>query len=78
VARGLPVPVAIHYRYDDQVPGSRERTVARCRRVKAAIAARYPDLVRNGLLVCGMSVQAKSPGSALETVTDNDIDPHGH
>lgn len=78
VARGLPVPVAIHFRYDDQVPGSRERTVARCRRVKAAIEARYPDLVRDSLLVCGMSVQAKQPGSVLETVADNDINTHGH
>jgi len=78
VARGLPVPVAIHYRFDDQVPGSRERTVARCRRVKAAIEARYPDLVRDGLLVCGMSVQAKQAGSDLETVEDNDINAHGH
>jgi len=34
--------------------------------------------VRDGLLVCGMSVQAKSPGSALEAVADNDINPHGH
>ena len=78
VARGLPVPVAIHYRYDDQVPGSRERTVARCRRVKAAIEARYPDLMRDGLLVCGMTVQAKQPGSDLEIVADNDMDAHGH
>ena len=78
VARGLPVPVAIHYRYDDQVPGSRERTVARCRRVKAAIEARYPVLMRDGLLVGGMTVQAKRPGSDLEIVSDNDIDAHGH
>ncbi|MDP1928793.1 MAG: carboxysome shell carbonic anhydrase, partial [Thiobacillus sp.] len=78
VARGLPVPVAIHYRYDGQVPGSRERTVTRCRRVKAAIEARYPDLMRAGWLVCGMTVQAKKPGSDLETVADNDINAHGH
>lgn len=78
VARGLPVPVAIHYRYDDQVPGSRERTVARCRRVKAAIEARYPVLMRDGLLVCGMTVQPKQPGSDLEIVSDNDMDAHGH
>ncbi|TSA22667.1 MAG: carboxysome shell carbonic anhydrase [Betaproteobacteria bacterium] len=78
VARGLPIPVAIHYRYDSQVPGSRERTVARCRRVKAAIEARYPDLMRDGWLVFGMSAQAKQPGSDLETVADNDINAHGH
>jgi len=78
VARGLPVPVAIHYRYDDQVPGSRERTVARCRRVKAAIEARYPGLMRDGLLICSMTVQAKQPGSDLEAVEDNDINAHEH
>lgn len=78
VARGLPVPVAIHYRYDNQVPGSRERTVARCRRVKAAIEARYPVLMQGDLLVCGMTVQSKQAGSELETVADNDLNTHGH
>ena len=78
VTRGLPIPVAIHYRYDGQVPGSRERSVERCRRVKAAIEARYPALAKDGLLVCGMSVQAKQPGSALETVADNNLNAHGH
>jgi len=78
VARGLPVPVAIHYRYDDQVPGSRERSVARCCRVKAAIETRYPNLVRDGLLVCGMTVQSKQPGRELETVADNNLNTHGH
>ena len=72
VAHGLPVPVAIHYRYDCQVPGSRERAVSRCRRIKAAIEARYPALVKEGLLVCGMTVQAKQPGRALETVDEID------
>ncbi len=78
VARGLPAPVAIHYRYDDQVPGSRDRTVARCRRVKAAIETRYPNLVRDGLLVCSMTVQSKQPGRELETVADNNLNTHGH
>jgi hypothetical protein len=78
VVHGLPIPVAIHYRYDGQVPGSRERSVERCRRVKAAIDARYPALVKEGLLVCGMSVQAKQPGSALETIEDNTLNGHGH
>jgi carboxysome shell carbonic anhydrase len=72
VAQGLPVPVAIHYRFDDQVPGARDRAVARCQRVKAAIMARYPKLAQEGLLICGMSVQAQTAGSALEKVSDND------
>lgn len=78
VAHGLPIPVAIHYRYNEQVPGSRERTVARCRRVQAAILARYPDLAKDGLLFCNMTVQAQQPGSPLETVSANDRDGHSH
>jgi carboxysome shell carbonic anhydrase len=56
VARGLPVPVLVHFHYAAQVPGSRERAVARCRRVKAAIEARYPALQAQGLLHCQMAV----------------------
>ena len=78
VARGLPIPIAIHYRYDEQVPGSRERAVARCRRIKAAIETRYPRLAKDGLLFCGMTVQGKQPDSAQEAVTDIEPDSHGH
>lgn len=78
IAKGLPVPIAIHYRYDDQVPGARGRAVARCHRVKSAIAARYPDLMNEGLLVFGMSVQAQQAGSVLETVSDNDQNNRAH
>ena len=68
VKHGLPAPVAIHYRYDSRVPGCRERTVERCQRVKAAIETRYADLAQKGLLVCGMTVQDKRPGSPIELV----------
>ncbi len=68
VVHGLPVPVAIHFRYDNRVPGSRERTVERCQRVKAAIESRYPELAQKGLLVCGMTVQDKCPGSPIESI----------
>jgi carboxysome shell carbonic anhydrase len=78
VTHGLPIPIAIHYRYDEQVPGSRERAVARCRRIKAAIETRYPILAKEGLLFCGMTVQGKQPGSAQEDVLDIDINSHGH
>lgn len=70
VKRGLPVPVAIHYRYDARVPGSRERTVAKAQRVKAAIETRYSDLKQQGLLHCHLSVQDKPTGSPIETVED--------
>ena len=71
VTHGLPVPVAIHFRYDSLVPGSRERTAERCQRVKTAIASRYADLAQKGLLVCGMTVQDKPPGSSIELVQIN-------
>jgi len=68
VARGLPVVVAVHFRYDSRVPGSRDRTVAKCRRVAAAIRDRYADLARHGFLICGMTVQDQAEGSPLEVV----------
>ena len=67
-AHGLPTPVAIHYRFDSRVPGSRERTVERCQRVKAAIESRYAELMQKGLLVCGMTVQDTRPGSPIDPV----------
>ena len=68
VSHGLPAPVAIHFRYDSRVPGCRERTVERCQRVQAAIEARYQDLAQKGLIVCGLTVQDKRPGSPIELV----------
>jgi carboxysome shell carbonic anhydrase len=56
VARGLPVPVLVHFHYAAQVPGARERAVARCLRVKAAIETRYAALAAQGLLHCQMAV----------------------
>ena len=68
VSHGLPIPLAIHFRYDSRVPGSRERTVERCQRIKAAIESRYSELARQGLLVSGMTVQDKQPGSPIELI----------
>ena len=68
VKHGLPIPLAIHFRYDSRVPGGRERTVERCQRVKAALEYRYRELAAQGLLVSGMTVQDKRPGSPIELV----------
>ncbi len=68
VKHGLPVPIAIHFRFDGRVPGSRERTAERCLRIKAAIESRYIDLAQKGLLVCNMTVQDKRPGSQIELI----------
>lgn len=68
VYHGLPIPLAIHFRYDSRVPGARERKVERCRRVKAAIESRYSELAAKGLLVSSMTVQDKQPGSPIELI----------
>ncbi len=66
VRHGLPIPVAIHYRYDARVPGSRERATDKACRVRNAIQARYPDLAAQGLLACHLSVQDLPTGSVME------------
>ena len=68
VKHGLPIPIAIHYRYDAKVPGARERSAAKARRVREAIAARYPELAAQGLLACWLSVQDLPTGSPIEEV----------
>lgn len=71
LSKGLPVPVAIHYRFDSKVPGSRLRMEAKCRRVKLAIEQRYADLVKQNLLICQMSLQDRPLGSALEIIDED-------
>lgn len=66
VKHGLPIPVAIHYRYDARVPGSRERATDKARRVRDAINTRYPDLAAQGFLACHLSVQDLPTGSVME------------
>lgn len=76
VAHGLPIPIAIHYRYDSRVPGSRERTAERCHRVKAAIESRYAGLAAKGLLACAMTIQDKRQGSPIELIEAEKITSH--
>lgn len=70
VKHGLPIPVAIHYRYDARVPGSRERTVAKAQRIKTAILDRYAEINRQGMIFCHLSVQDLPTGSPIETVEE--------
>jgi carboxysome shell carbonic anhydrase len=70
VKHGLPIPVAIHYRYDARVPGARERVAEKARRVTNAIRARYADLAAQGLLACHLSVQDLPTGSPIESLED--------
>ncbi|MFO7542834.1 MAG: carboxysome shell carbonic anhydrase [Thiobacillus sp.] len=77
ISRGLAVPVLVHFHYSSRVPGSRERTVARCRRVKAAIHDRYPELHAQGMLHCQMAV-SDLEGSERCTFIDDVVQDAGH
>jgi len=77
VRRGLAIPVLVHYHYSSRVPGGRERAVARCRRVKAAIESRYADLFGSGLLHCQMAVSDRYGSERCAFVDDQD-DGAGH
>jgi len=54
--RGLAAPVLIHFRYDSRVPGSRQRAVARCQRVRDAIHDRYSALAASGQIHTALAV----------------------
>lgn len=72
---GLPIPVAIHYRYDRRVPGSRERAIERCLRVRDAIRTRYEELCRRSLLVCDLTIQDAPFASPIEPIEMEDEEP---
>ena len=78
MARDLPIPVFIHYRYDGRVPGSRARAVDRCQRLERAIHARYPDLAREGWLYTYATVKDCALGSRPEDIdTTGSQSSHG-
>ena len=77
IGRGLAVPVLVHFHYSARVPGARERAVARCMRVQAAIQARYPQLHEQGMLHCQMAV-SDSEGSERCTFIDDVVQDAGH
>lgn len=73
LAKGLPIPIAIHYLYDSKVPGSRQRMTEKCCRVKAAILNRYPNLAEQEDLACQMSLQDRPLGSPLEIIHEESV-----
>ena len=77
VNHGLPVPVLVHYHYNARVPGSRERTIARCKRVKAAIESRYSQLHKHGLLHCQMAISDHMGSERCQFIED-DVPVAGH
>ncbi len=74
---GLAIPVLVHFHYSSRVPGARERTILRCKRVKAAISARYPQLHQTGMLHCQMAL-SDLHGTERCTFIDDDVPDDGH
>ncbi|MEB3253442.1 MAG: carboxysome shell carbonic anhydrase [Synechococcus sp.] len=68
VSRDLPIPVVVRFDYSGRVPGARERAIADCHRVDQAIARRYADLVRDGLLHTCLTVRDRSQTVPAEVV----------
>lgn len=77
VKHGLAIPVLVHFHYSSRVPGARERAIARCRRVKAAIEGRYAELHARGLLHCQMAVSDRHGHERCQFVPDEIVD-NGH
>lgn len=77
IKHGLAVPVLVHFHYSSRVPGARERAVVRCKRVKAAIEARYPHLYEQGLLNCQMAISDVCDSERCAFV-ENDIEDAGY
>jgi carboxysome shell carbonic anhydrase len=71
VEHGLAVPVLVHFHYTSRVPGARERTVLRCKRVKAAIETRYAQLHKQGLLHCQMAVSDHEGSERCQFIDDD-------
>ncbi len=68
VSHGLPIPVVVRYDYQGHVPGARERAVGQCQRVAQAMAARYAELLDQGLLHTLMLVRDCAAGGRIEVV----------
>ncbi len=72
INHGLAIPILVHYHYSSRVPGARDRVIERCRRVKAAIEARYSQLHEKGLLNCQIAISDKV-GSERCTFIENEV-----
>lgn len=66
VRRGLPIPVVVRFDYHGEVPGARERAVARCQRVTEALKSRYAELFGHGLLHILQAVRDCSAAARIE------------
>jgi hypothetical protein len=74
VSRDLPIPVLVRFDYSGRVPGARDRAIADCWRVNQAIADRYSDLVKDGLLHTCLTVRDRHQATTAEIIGST-LDP---
>lgn len=68
ISRGLPAPVIIRYDYHGNVPGARERAVARCHCLERALKNRFADIANSGLLHTLLVVRDCNADNKVELV----------
>ena len=68
IKRGLPAPVVIRYDYHGNVPGARERAVAKVKCLQQAVAARFPEQTQKGLIHTMLVVRDCSADNSIEVV----------
>jgi len=68
IKRGLPAPVVIRYDYHGNVPGARERAVAKVECLQQAMAARFPEQTKQGLIHTLLVVRDCSAENSIEVV----------
>ena len=68
IKRGLPAPVVIRYDYHGNVPGARERAVAKVECLQQAMAARFPEQTQKGLIHTLLVVRDVSADASIEIV----------
>ncbi len=68
IKRGLPAPVVIRYDYHGNVPGERDRAVARCECLDAAMRKRFPEQAEKGLLHTLLVIRDCNADNKIEVV----------
>ncbi len=68
IKRGLPAPVVIRYDYHGNVPGARERAVARCEALQQAMKHRFAEQAQQGLLHTLLVVRDCHADESIEIV----------
>lgn len=71
VSRGLPIPVVIRYDYHGNVPGAKERAIARCENLDLAFRKRFSEQAASGMLHTLLVVRDCHAGASIEVIASS-------